>query len=77
MYPLGYTRLRVLIFIMSFTLKTLDYWTQLTLDAIWKEQVQECIKNDIETGNVEDSDDWLLIQHTSFTEPFWGIVVNK
>ena len=51
----------------------LDYWTQVTLDAIWKEQVQECIQNDIETGITED---WNLVQHTPFTEPFWGIVVN-
>ena len=77
MYPSGYTRLRVLIFNMPATIQDLDYWTQLTLNINWKEQVQECIKNDIETGKVEDSDDWQLIQHTPFTEPFWGIVVNK
>lgn len=62
---------------MPATILTLDYWTHITLDAIWKENVQESIKNDIETGKVDDSDDWQLIQHTSFTEPFWGIVVNK
>tara|TARA_A100001015_G_C14601718_1_gene560704 strand:- start:41 stop:229 length:189 start_codon:yes stop_codon:yes gene_type:complete len=58
-------------------IQKLDYWTQLTLSIIWKEQVQECIKNDIETGKVEDSDDWQFIQHTPFTEPFWGVVANK
>jgi hypothetical protein len=52
----------------------LDYWTQIALDAIWKEQVQECIANDNETGI---TDDWELIEQTPFTEPFWGIVVNK
>lgn len=62
---------------MPATILTLDYWTRIALDAIWKENVQECIQNDIETGKVDDSDDWQLIQHTSFTEPFWGIVVNK
>lgn len=62
---------------MPATIQDLDYWTQLTLNIIWKEQVQECIKNDIETGKVEDSDNWQLIQYTPFTEPFWGIVVNK
>jgi hypothetical protein len=62
---------------MPATILTLDYWTRVALDAIWKENVQECIQNDIETGKVDDSDDWQLIQHTSFTEPFWGIVVNK
>lgn len=52
----------------------LDYWTKIALDAIWKEKVQECIQNDIETGH---SDDWDIIEKTPFTEPFWGIVVNK
>ena len=61
-------------FNMIFTIQTLDYWTQVALDAIWKEQVKECIQNDIETGITEH---WDLVEHTSFTEPFWGIVVNK
>jgi hypothetical protein len=59
---------------MPTSIKLLDYWTQITIDAIWKEQVQECIHNDIETGK---TDDWELINPTPFTEPFWGIVVNK
>ena len=62
---------------MPTTILTLDYWTRVALDAIWKENVQECIQNDIETGKVNDSDDWQLIQQTSFTEPSWGLVVNK
>ena len=32
--------------------------------------------NDIETGKTQD-DDWVLINYTPFTEPLWGIVVNK
>ena len=74
---MGDTNSLVKIFNMPATILTLDYWTRIALDAIWKENVQECIQNDIETGKVDDSDDWQLIQHTSFTEPFWGIVVNK
>ena len=42
--------------------KKVDKWTQITLDAIWKEQVQECIANDIKTGITEDGD---LTEHTS------------
>ncbi len=64
---------------MSASIETLDYWTQVALTAIWKEMVNECIVNDkvvndIETGITED---WNLVEHTSFTEPFWGVVVNK
>ena len=64
---------------MSASIKTLDYWTQVALTAIWKEMVKECIVNDkvvndIETGITED---WDLVEHTPFTEPFWGVVVNK
>ena len=61
-------------FNMPATIQTLDHWTQVALSAIWKEQVQECIINDIETGI---TDDWELLEQTPFTEPFWGIVVNK
>lgn len=64
---------------MSASIKTLDYWTQVTLTAIWKEMVKECIVNnkvvnDMETGI---TDDWDIVQQTPFTEPFWGVVVNK
>ena len=68
------TQTHVNILYMPATIKTMDYWTQVALSAIWKEQVQECIANDIETGI---TDDWELIEQTPFTEPFWGIVVNK
>lgn len=55
-------------------LQTLDRWTEIALDAIWKENVQECINNEIKTGS---TDDWDFVQSTPFTEPFWGVVVNK
>ena len=58
-------------------MEMLDLGTQLSLNAIWKEQVQECIHNHTFTGNTSDTDDWILVQHTSITEPFWGSVVNK
>jgi hypothetical protein len=52
----------------------LDYGTQLSLDAIWKELVNEAI-NANNTGFTDD--DWELVQSTAITEPFWGVVVNK
>lgn len=52
----------------------LDYGTQLSLDAIWKELVTEAI-NANNTGFTDD--DWELVTSTYITEPFWGIVVNK
>ena len=61
-------------FNMPNTIQILDYWTQIALNAIWKEQVQECIQNDIETGI---TDDCYLVENTPFTEPFWGIIINK
>ena len=61
-------------FNMPATIQTLYNWTHVTLDANSKEQVKESIQNDIETGITED---WDLVEHTPFTEPFWGIVVNK
>ena len=61
-------------FNMSATIQTLDYWTQIALSAIWKEQVQECIANDIETGITED---WDIVDHTPFTVSFWGILINR
>ena len=59
---------------MPATIQILDYWTNIALDSIWKQQVQVCITNDIETGITHD---WELIEQTAFTEPFWGVVVNK
>lgn len=67
-------------------IKVLDYWTQVALDAIWKSSVKECVKNDIETGrtdnweHIEHSDTaetWEIVKYTPFTEPVWGIVVNR
>ena len=61
-------------FSMPTAIQILDYWTKVALTAIWKQQVQQCIANDIETGI---TDDWDFVEQTPFTEPFWGIVVNK
>lgn len=55
----------------------LDYWTSVSLEAIWKENVKTCIENDIESGKTSYSEDWELLDYTPFTEPVWGIVVNK
>ena len=52
----------------------LDYATQLSLDAIWKELVNEAINAN---NNTEYTDDWELVTPTAITEPFWGVVVNK
>ena len=62
------------------TIEFLDYYTQIALDAIWKELVQECVQNDIETGKTVEDDfgeDWDVVSHTPFTEPLWGVVVNR
>lgn len=51
----------------------LDYWTKVAIEAIWKEQVQETIRNNIETGKNDDEDTsqtWELVESTPFTEPF-------
>jgi hypothetical protein len=61
-------------FNMPATIQTLEHSTQIALSAIWKEPVQECIANDIETGI---TDDWDFVEQTPFTEPFWGVVVNR
>jgi len=52
----------------------LDYGTHLSLDAIWKELVNEAI-NTNNTGFTDD--DWELVTSTAIAEPFWGVVVNK
>ena len=66
---------------MMASLFYLDYWTKVAIEAIWKEQVKETIQNDVETGKTdyesESSDTWELVESTPFTEPFWGIVVNR
>lgn len=62
---------------MPTNIKILDYLSKVALSVIWKEHVQECITNDIESSNIENSDDWNHVEHTPFTEPFWGVVVNK
>jgi hypothetical protein len=65
---------------MMASLFYLDYWTKVAIEAIWKEQVKETIQNDLETGKNDDEDTsqtWELVESTPFTEPFWGIVVNR
>ncbi len=58
-------------------IKILDYFTNIALEAIWKENVAETIINDIETGKTYPDSDWDIVEPTPFTEPFWGITVNK
>jgi len=55
----------------------LDFWTRCYLNSLWEEQVKECIHNDIETGKFDTDAEYDIIENTAFTEPFWGIVVNK
>lgn len=55
----------------------LDYWTNVSLESLWKENVKTCIENNIQTGKTNFSDDWELLDYTPFTEPIWGKVVNK
>ena len=63
------------------SLEILDYWTNVAIEAIWKEQVQASIRQNNNTGNNNDEDDteqtWERVEYTPFTEPFWGIVVNR
>jgi len=62
---------------MSDTIQNLDYWTQIALDAVWKEQVKECIANHLNNNKTGTTEDWDIVQSTPFTEPFWGVVVNQ
>lgn len=58
----------------------LDNATRITIEAIWKELVQECIDNSKSNANSNASDiddDWVLVKRTKIAEPFWGKVVNK
>ena len=54
------------------SLEILDYWTNVAIDAIWKEQVQESIKQNNNTGNNDEDDTeqtWELVECTPSTEP--------
>lgn len=65
---------------MMSSLEILDYWTNVAIEAIWKEQVQDSIRQNNNTGNNDEDDTeqtWEVIEYTPFTEPFWGIVVNR
>ncbi len=58
----------------------LDNATRITIEAIWKELVQECIDNSKSNAisNASDiDDDWVFVKRTKIAEPFWGKVVNK
>ena len=61
--------------------ETLDYWTQVSLDSIWREIVLQCIEqHEAEnTGQTidEDTSEWEIVEHTIISEPFWGITVNR
>ncbi len=61
----------------------LDYWTNIAIEALWKEQVNDC-KHINDTSYKQDSDietgettEWVIIKNTPFTDPFWGIIVKK
>jgi len=54
----------------------LDHNTLIALDAIWKELVTESVNNSIYTHTTGITEDWDFIEHTPFTEPFWGVIVN-
>ncbi len=60
---------------MDHYIQILDYWTQIAINAIWKEQVRECIQRDIETGNVQFPYQEYI--QPTYNDSFWGIVVNK
>jgi hypothetical protein len=67
-------------FNMPATIQNLDYWTNVALASIWEELVQECIANSLCAKSYDTTGitgDWELIEQTPFTEPFWGVVVNK
>lgn len=64
----------------------LDYWTQVSLDSIWKAQVAQCIEatktgrtfeNNTGSNDIIEDDDWVFIDNTAISEPFWGQVVNR
>lgn len=79
MYPSGYKKLRKTFSMDSY--ETLDYWTQVSLDSIWREIVLQCIEqHEAEnTGQMidEDTSEWEIVEHTIISEPFWGITVNR
>lgn len=55
----------------------MDHWEMVSIDAIWKELVKECVQECLQKDDTGFTHDWELVQPTPFTEPFWGIVVNK
>lgn len=65
-----------MIYDSDYIYKLLDYNTLITLDAIWKELVTESVHNSISMQTTGITEDWDFIEHTPFTEPFWGVIVN-
>jgi hypothetical protein len=65
------------------SIHSLDYWTNVCLESIWKAQVAQCIEAS-KTGDTiqddtspEEEEDWEFIDNTIIAEPFWGQVVNR
>jgi hypothetical protein len=60
---------------MTYSILILDFWTQVALDAIWKEQVKECVSNDTETGKTYDVQHSELYEETPYTFPLTHIII--
>lgn len=90
---MGYKKLRVFdsIHIMK-SLHSLDYWTSVSLESIWKAQVAQCIEASKTGDTIQDDtspaeddwefinstdEEWEFIDNTIIAEPFWGHVVNR
>jgi len=64
------------------SLDSLDYWTNVCLESIWKAQVSQCIEasktgDTIQDDTSPEEEDWEFIDNTIIAEPFWGQVVNR
>jgi hypothetical protein len=58
-------------------IELLDFYTKIALDSIWKEQVQECIKNDIETGKTYyNLKELQTVTETQLNTSIQSIVIN-
>lgn len=56
-------------------IEKLDYYTELTLVNYWKENVNNTKFNSL--NNSSQDNDWVFVEPTNITEPYWGKVVNK
>ena len=71
------------------SLAVLDYWTQVSLDSIWREQVAKCIEAsrsgqtiDNETSTTDgkimiDNKTFVRLLRTIISEPVCGYDVNR